>query len=175
MNAPANVPANGTEPGAARPAAAPTSADTLVIRRTLPAPPERVFEAWTRPHMVRRWFSPGPMRVEEAALDVRVGGAYRIVMMGAEGEPHSPGGVYEEIMPDRKLVFSWKWANSDLVTRVTVELRPVGEDQTELTLTHTGFPDAETRGLHEAGWVGCLEKLPPLVGPQRPATAPEAT
>jgi len=47
---------------------------TLVLKRTLPATPDRVFAAWTRPELVRRWFSPGEMAVEEAALDVRVGG-----------------------------------------------------------------------------------------------------
>jgi uncharacterized protein YndB with AHSA1/START domain len=132
----------------------------LVLKRTLAARPERVFAAWTRPELVRRWFSPGTLVVEEAELDVRVGGSYRIVMMSPEGDPHSPGGVYEKVVPNEKLVFSWKWADSELVTRVTVELRAVGEGQTELTLTHEGFPDQETQDAHDQGWAGCLVKLP---------------
>jgi uncharacterized protein YndB with AHSA1/START domain len=132
----------------------------LVLKRTLAAPPEKVFAAWTRPEMVRRWFSPGALAVEEAELDVRVGGSYRIVMLSPEGEPHSPAGVYEEVVPNEKLVFSWKWADSELVTRVTVELEAVGEGQTELTLTHEGFPDEETQDAHDLGWAGCLVKLP---------------
>ena len=125
-----------------------------------------MFAAWTRPDLVRRWFSPGAMAVEEAALDVRVGGSYRIVMMSPEGEPHSPTGIYEEIVPNEKLVFSWKWVDSELVTRVSVELRAVGEDRTELTLTHEGFPDKKTRDAHDEGWVGCLVKLPGALEPK---------
>ena len=151
---------NGARGMTSRETTSPGSETTLVIRRTLPATPDRVFAAWTRPELVRRWFSPGPMRIDEASLDVRVGGAYRIVMMSPEGEPHSPGGVYEEIVPNERLVFSWKWVDSELVTRVTVELRAVGENLTELTLTHEGFPDRETRDAHDKGWVGCLVKLP---------------
>ncbi len=148
-----------------RPASSAGTENTLVVKRTLPAPPEMVFAAWTRPELVRAWFSPGEMSVQEADLDVRVGGSYRIVMMSPEGEPHSPGGVYEEIVPNEKLVFSWKWADSELVTRVSVKLRAVGEDRTELTLTHEGFPDRETRDAHDKGWAGCLAKLPGVLQP----------
>ncbi len=139
------------------------SENTLVLQRTLAATPDRLFAAWTRPEQVRRWFSPGPMTVDEAELDVRVGGSYRIVMRSPEGEPHSPAGVYQQVVPGEKLVFSWKWAEAELVTRVTVELRPVGDGETELTLTHEGFVDAADRENHGQGWNGCLAKLPQLV------------
>ncbi len=152
----------------ARPSVAPPTPDSdspssLVIQRRLPAPPARVWQAWTDPELVRRWFSPGAMRVDEAELDVRVGGSYRIVMRSPEGEPHSPAGVYQQVVPGEKLVFSWKWAEAELVTRVTVELRPVGDGETELTLTHEGFVDAADRENHGQGWNGCLAKLPQLV------------
>jgi len=166
---------NGARGMTSRETTSPGSETTLVIRRTLPATPDRVFAAWTRPELVRRWFSPGPMRIDEASLDVQVGGSYRIVMMSPEGEPHSPGGVYEEIVPNEKLVFSWKWAGSELVTRVTVELRASGADQTELTLTHEGFPDQETREAHDKGWAGCLAKLPATLESEPDGQWTEAT
>lgn len=142
---------------------------TLVIKRVLDASPERVYAAWTEPELVRQWFAPGDLTVPVAELDLRVGGEYRIVMRDGDGKTHSPSGTYEEIVPNERLVFTWKWANSELVTRVTVELRALGENETELTLLHEGFPDAETRDSHEQGWNGCLARLPTaLWNPSRP-------
>ena len=146
----------GTEPQKATPM---DDANTLVIRRTLPAPPERVFAAFTQAELAKQWMGPGGYGVPEAEFDARVGGTYRVVMEGPENQTYSPSGVYEELVPNERLVFTWKWAHEDLVTRVIVELEPEGESQTRLTLTHTGFLDAEQRKSHEEGWTGSLEKM----------------
>jgi uncharacterized protein YndB with AHSA1/START domain len=133
--------------------------DTLVITRRLPASPERVFAAFTRPELARQWMAPGELSVSEVEIDARVGGSYRIIMAGADKESYSPSGVYEEIVPNQILVYTWKWAHEDLVTRVTIELRDLGTGETELTLTHSGFTDTEMRESHEEGWKGCFLKL----------------
>ena len=143
----------GSTPGKAE------DSNTLVITRRLSAAPERVYAAFTRPELARQWMAPGELSVSQVEIDARVGGRYRIVMAGAGRESYSPSGVYEEIVANRKLVYTWKWAHEDLVTRVTIELRAVGDGETELTLTHTGFADADMRKSHEEGWTGCFLKL----------------
>ena len=138
-----------------------TSGSSLVITRVLAASRAQVYAAWTEEDVIRQWFCPGPdMTVPSAELDVREGGEYRVVMQNKDGETYSPSGRYEKVVPGEKLVFSWKWADSELVTRVTVDLRELGENETELTLTHEGFPEAELRDRHNEGWTGCLAKLP---------------
>lgn len=134
-------------------------ANTLVITRTLPARPEWVFEAFTRGEIAKQWMSPGTYAVPEVEIDARVGGSYRIVMEGPEDQTYSPSGVYEEVVPNEKLVYTWKWAHEELVTRFMVELKPIGDDQTELTLTHTGFVDTEQHNSHKEGWIACMDKL----------------
>ncbi|MFQ5548266.1 MAG: SRPBCC domain-containing protein [Woeseia sp.] len=132
----------------------------LVLTRVLPATRERVFAAWTEAAMIKQWFCPSEgMSVPVAELDVREGGAYRMVIEDAEGETYSPGGTYEQIVPNERLVFSWKWADSGLVTRVTIDLRALSDTETELTLRHEGFPETEIRDRHIQGWEGCLAKL----------------
>lgn len=132
----------------------------LVITRVLPASRERVFAAWTTPELLRKWFCPGDdMDVPVADVDAREGGAYRIVMRNKAGETYSPSGTYEKIVPDEQLVFSWRWADSELVTRVTMDLKSLGANETEMTLTHEGFPDADARDRHNEGWEGCLARL----------------
>lgn len=132
----------------------------LVITRTFPAPRERVFEAWTDEAIVRQWFCPGKdMTIPVAEVDAREGGRYRIVMQNKDGETYSPSGVYEKVQPHEQLIFSWQWAESDLVTRVTIDFRELGDAETELTLTHEGFPETDIRDRHNEGWQGCLSRL----------------
>ena len=137
--------------------------NSLVIKRTFAASAERVFAAWTQPELLKQWMGPGPVTVSEAEVDLSVGGAYQLVMNDPKGDTHIPSGSYEEIVPNEKLVFNWTWANVEEVTRVTVELREIGDNETELTLTHTGFAEKEARDHHEEGWNGCLDKLPPAL------------
>ncbi len=138
-----------------------TKGNKLVLTRVLPAPREKVFAAWTEETLIKKWFCPQEgMTVPVAEFDVREGGSYRLVVEDAKGKTYSPSGVYEKIVTNEQLIFSWKWADSELITRVTIELRALGNNETELTLTHEGFPDTELRDRHVQGWEGCLAKLP---------------
>ncbi len=135
--------------------------NSLVLKRVLPASREEVFAAWTEAALIKQWFCPQEgMTVPVAEFDVREGGTYRLVVEDTEGKTYSPGGVYEKIVPNEKIIFSWKWADAELITRVTIEVRALGDKETELTLTHEGFPDTEIRDRHIQGWEGCLAKLP---------------
>jgi len=132
----------------------------LIMKRSFAASRERLFSLWTDADLMKQWFCPGQdMTVPVAEIDAREGGSYRIVMQNKDGETYSPSGVYETVQPHDKLVFSWKWADSEIITRVTIELRAISESETELTLTHEGFPDADMRDRHNEGWDGCLRRL----------------
>ncbi len=141
-----------------------TNGNSLVLTRILPAPREKIYSAWTEAEMIKQWFCPSEgMTVPVAELDVREGGAYRLVIENAEGETYSPSGIYEKLVPNEQLIFSWKWADSELITRVIIDLRDHGDNETELTLTHEGFPETDVRDRHNTGWEGCLAKLTELV------------
>src|SRR5262245_40600129 len=84
-------------------------APTLEVRRTIRAPRQRVFDAWTKAEELNRWHSPGPSTVDLAEVDLRVGGKWRIDMRGAGGEAWQVHGVYREIDPPRRLVYTWSW------------------------------------------------------------------
>ena len=133
---------------------------SLTVKKTFAASQERLFAMWTTESLVKQWFCPGQdMTIPVAEVDAREGGSYRIVMKNKDGETYSPSGVYETVLPNEKLVFSWKWADSEIITRVTITLRAISDAETELTLTHEGFPDADMRNRHNEGWGGCLARL----------------
>lgn len=140
-----------------------TVAERLVVRRNFKAPIERVYAAWTEAEQIRRWLAPGRMSVPAAEADVRVGGRYRVQMADDNGEGdcefHTTGGVYREVIPNERLVFTWQWEGSGLETVVTLEFRRVSSKETELTLIHEGFDSEDTRNKHGQGWEGCLANL----------------
>ena len=137
---------------------------TLVLQRSFRAPAARVFRAWTDPASLRCWFMAGDTFENILAeTDLRVGGAFRLAMRDPKGEDHCATGVYREIVPDRRLVFTWAWASTpERESLVTIELTPHG-DRTDMVMTHARFADAETRDRHEDGWTACLAMLARLL------------
>lgn len=132
---------------------------SLTLKRRLNAAPAKVFSAWADPQKVMRWMGPEGVVGLNAEGDARVGGRFRWVMRSPDGETHDVSGTYREVVPDRKLVFTWTWKSTpERESLVTVDLKPDG-DGTLLTLTHEQFYDADARDRHQHGWTGALEKL----------------
>jgi uncharacterized protein YndB with AHSA1/START domain len=132
---------------------------SLTIKRRLAAPPEKVYGAWTDPTEITRWWGPEQAETLSAELDARVGGRFHIVFRTPDGEEHDISGTYREVIPNRKLVFTWMWRTMpERQSLVTVTLAPDG-DGTLLTLLHEQFFDEPARDRHRSGWTGSLDKL----------------
>lgn len=145
------MPANAATSAAVKP--------SLTLKRRLNASPEKVYDAWTDAEKIVKWFGPDSGRVERAEMDVRVGGRYVVVFRTEDGEQHHVSGVYREVVPDEKLVFTWAWRSTpERESLVTVLVRPDG-DGALLTLIHERFFDEAARDRHEYGWTGSLNKL----------------
>jgi len=127
---------------------------SLTLTRRFRARPEKVWAAWTDPEKLIGWFctskaKPGSMRAE---LDVRVGGRYRVSFDMESGEHSEVGGVYREVVPNEKLVFSWAWHSTpERESLVTVSIRPDGAG-TLMVFTHEQFFDEAARDNHAKGW-----------------------
>lgn len=132
---------------------------SLTIKRRFKAPPAKVFAAWTDPEKIKHWMGPGEVRLVSAECDLRVGGRYRWLMRAPSGEEHDVSGVYREIIPDRKLVFTWGWKTMpERESLVTVAIEPDGGGSL-LTLMHEQFADEDARDRHNAGWTSALDKM----------------
>lgn len=133
----------------------------LNLVRSYPVAPEKVWRAWTDPEAIKRWWGPGgPEPVSLAQLDVRVGGRFRIVFGGPQGKEHECAGVYREVVPNRKLVFTWTWPRTtpERESLVTITFRAVGKG-TELDFRHEQFFDEAVRDGHQQGWSESFAKL----------------
>jgi uncharacterized protein YndB with AHSA1/START domain len=134
---------------------------SLEVRRTLHAPRERVFGAWTDPEALKVWFVHPGYEIPRVEIDARVGGRYRIVMRKLpDGEPFEVSGIYREVRPPERLSFTWTWSTDPdgSETLVTVEFRKAGAG-TEVVLTHARFAKEDVRRDHEQGWGICLDGL----------------
>ncbi len=97
-------------------------------------------------------------------VDVRPGGRFSVVFRLLNGDEHNPTGIYREVVPEKKLVFTWDLPGSpEPQSLVTLRLKPF-EGGTELTLTHEHLPDEAACTSHEQGWNGLLDKLPVFLG-----------
>jgi uncharacterized protein YndB with AHSA1/START domain len=139
------------------------SETSLRLQRTYDASPEEVFDAWTNPEVLRRWWVVDlAERTPIADVDLRVGGRYRLSMEHPDGTRHTVGGEYREVVRPTRLVYSWQWEQDDgqpgHVSTVTVEFQADGE-RTNVVLEHTGLPSAESRNQHAHGWSACMEIL----------------
>jgi uncharacterized protein YndB with AHSA1/START domain len=146
---------------------------TLILRRMLNAPPERAFQAWTTPEHVRQWMCPEPgMSVPLATMDLRVGGKYRIQMKTPDGEFFTAVGVFQEVKPPERLVYTWDYEKDGSgpefgevegkVSLITVEFLKRGKG-TEFVLTHSRFATVQSRDNHAQGWGKIVEGLAKFV------------
>lgn len=142
---------------AASPAAAGEAA-RLVVRRMIAASPEEIFAAWTSAESMEQWMRPGPTQAARVSLDARPGGALRVDMEGA-GKVFAHRGEFLEVVPPRRLVFTWiSDATNQERSVVTVEIETRGKGS-EVVLTHERLPNQEAVRNHTEGWSSILEQL----------------
>jgi uncharacterized protein YndB with AHSA1/START domain len=132
----------------------------LQIERTFRAPAERVFDAWTSEEVMKRWWqAERGWETSEAEVDLRVGGAVRVVMRDpVKDAEYGGGGFYTEIEPPSRLAFTWIWDED--TTRTLIEIDFVEADGvTTVRFTHSGLWDEEAVRSHEGGWGRVFDNL----------------
>lgn len=134
----------------------------LTLSHVIAASPEKLFDAWTKPDMMLRWWGPEGATVAAHELDIRVGGRWMTELAGSMGGTHVCSGVYKVIERPRRLAFTWAWGQPDgsrgHETLVDVAFEKVDRG-TRLTIVQKTFQDSRQRDLHEQGWTSTLTKL----------------
>jgi uncharacterized protein YndB with AHSA1/START domain len=151
----------------------------LQIRRTFAAPREKVFAAWAEREQLEQWMckDAASHTVIHHEQDIRTGGRYLLeVLDPAKNEVYWGRGVYLEVKPPEKIVFTWSWTNTtpngaqlhpdSPDTKVTVEFFGRGYS-TEIVLTHATFGSVKDRDDHNQGWNGCLDLLATVLATPR--------
>jgi len=146
----------------------------LVIVRVFDAPRALVWKAWTEPARLKRWWGPRTFTTPVAKIDLRVGGAFLYCMRQADGKDIWGTGVYREIVPLKRIVYTDSFAdekgnvvpatyygmNRDFPLEMQVTVTFEDHDgKTKLTLQHAGIPPGPDRDGANQGWSESLDKL----------------
>ena len=133
--------------------------NTIRIERSFDCRPGRVWDAWTKPDLMDRWFCPNPdLRVSSHA-DAREGGAYRVNL----GGEYIVSGSYQRLEERAVLECTWQWEHETLTTLLCVELAQRGSGGTDLVLVHSDFTDAADAEATREGWELSLDRLAQLL------------
>jgi uncharacterized protein YndB with AHSA1/START domain len=142
---------------------------TLRLVRNFDASRERLYAAWTDRDQFAQWFGPQGVDTVYCDLDVRAGGAWRLLGQGGDGQRYAVSGIYREVKPPERLSFTWAWhekGDHDMPrgheTTVTLEFKARGA-KTEMIMTQTRFADTDSVAAHNRGWTSAFGKLDALL------------
>ncbi len=130
------------------------------IERTFPAQADRVFDAWTNPEVMRRWFHCGAdWETPVAEVDLRVGGKVRVVMRRPDGTEGGAEGEFTLIERPRRLAMTWTFSDDRSNKQLIVLTFSESNGATTVLMVNSGISTDERRGGQEWGWRGCLDQL----------------
>ena len=147
-----------------------TLAVPLTLSRLIPAPRAKLWRCWTEPELMKQWFCPKPWRVTHAEIDLRAGGSRLVVMQEREGQEMPHRGVYLEVVPERKLVFTdafvraWKPSGKAFMVATVTFDDEAGGTRYRAVAEHWSDEDRkqhEAMGFHE-GWGIAADQLAAL-------------
>ncbi|OAI02208.1 polyketide cyclase [Methylomonas methanica] len=148
-----------------------TDSRELVLTRLIDAPAEKLYRAWTEPALLKQWFCPKPWTVASAELDVRAGGTSIIVMRSPEGQEFPNQGIYIDVVPNQRLVFTdaytsaWEPSAKPFMTGIITFAPEDGKTRYSARVLHWSTADRKTHeemGFHE-GWGKATDQLAELV------------
>ena len=132
---------------------------SLVIERTYDAPIDLVWKAWADPQQAKQWWGPRGFKAPVVELDERPGGKWRALMIGPDGIELWQHGVYREIEPRKRIVYTFIWDREpDHEMLVSVDFAAKAK-KTEITFEQTGFSTDREREGHNGGWNESFDRL----------------
>jgi len=134
----------------------------LVLKRVFKLSKRNLFDAWTKPEIMCRWFFASRSRGASCTVENQfvTDGSFKLVMYDQDSEC-TISGNYIEIIRYNYLAFTWNSALASQ-TLVSLELRELSVNRTELTLRHQFLPSQEACDMHLQGWTVCLDNLQAL-------------
>jgi uncharacterized protein YndB with AHSA1/START domain len=138
-----------------------THPNLLALDRRFDATPAFTYALWSNPALLATWWGPEGHHLTTCEVDLRPGGTWRF-NMERDGEPHWIHGTYHEVVPNQRLMFSYRFPEFAVQSIVSLTFAPEGQG-TRMHFLQTGFPDAENWRGHQSGWLSSFSILEDLL------------
>ena len=139
-----------------------TRSIVLRLERVFAAPRERVFDAWTTPETLKRWWCPSGWEPDRIEVDLRVHGAFHLGMRRiADGSVAAVRGCFLEVRRPERVAYTWQWEGAlEQMSETLVTVEFLEEDgRTRLILTHDRLPDIPMWHKHRAAWIAACDRM----------------
>ena len=120
---------------------------------------ETIYNAFKDPSVFVKWFAPGNLMVAQYLSDFTQGGNYRVVLQSPDSFQQTIVGTYQNIVPNTHLSFTWRWDDTNDITKVNIVFAALPNSNAQITLTQSGFDHENDMLQQQANWLACLEKL----------------
>jgi len=131
----------------------------FTINGTLNAGLQDVYSAFHDPNVLVRWFAPGNLMVSQFMSNFTEGGNYRLILQSPDGFQQTIVGSYQSIVKNEQLCFTWRWEDTNDITKVDIKFTCTNDTTTSIRLTQSGFKKEQDMLQQQYGWVASLEKL----------------
>jgi uncharacterized protein YndB with AHSA1/START domain len=131
----------------------------FTINGTLNADLQNVYSAFHDPSVLVRWFAPGNLMVSQFMSNFIEGGNYRLILQSPDGFQQTIVGSYQAIVPNKHICFTWRWEDTNDITKVDINFTCTNRSTTDIKLSQSGFKREEDMMQQQYGWVASLEKL----------------
>lgn len=131
----------------------------FTLKGYLNADIKTVYSAFNNPEMILKWFAPGNLVVSQFMSDFSEGGNYRAVLQSPDGFQQTIVGTYQQITENQHLSFTWRWDDTNDITKVAVSFYQTPNLSTRIELSQSGFNREQDMLNQQSNWLACLEKL----------------
>ncbi len=144
----------------------------LRLRREFDAPLEKVYDAFTNPAVMRRWWGPQTMQVYQCEVDLQPGGTWCVGLLTADGQQRNVSGTFTRV-EQQAISFTWRWDYTGAPptqTEVSIEFQRIGAARCAIVLQQQLFDSVDDCNNHQGGWHSSFLSLEGYLQQQGSAT-----
>lgn len=118
-----------------------------------------VYQAFTQPNLLMRWCAPGHLSVSQFHSHFAIAGQFQMVVQSADGFQQTVVGTFQDIQHNRYLAFTWRWEDTNDISKVEVSFSSKQNGTTAIKLSHRGFKREQDMQQQQQAWLACFDKL----------------